>query len=155
MAPRRNAFLDKQNHAIPSRTPSLKRNWRRLDALRTELVRQRSTLLHELLLDAVPSEDARAYADIADQASADQAMDLTRIGRMRARTRLREIDRALEVMTRRGYGRCIDCRQDIPLSRLRVQPAALLCVSCQASTETASSRPELMMRELDYALPDD
>ncbi|HYJ17579.1 MAG TPA: TraR/DksA C4-type zinc finger protein, partial [Burkholderiales bacterium] len=39
------------------------------------------------------------------------------------------------------FGRCVDCRQDIPYERLQAQPAALRCLDCQRKREDALARP--------------
>ena len=48
---------------------------------------------------------------------------------------LREIRDALNRMDDGSYGICADCGTDIPLARLRVQPAALRCITCQERYE--------------------
>ncbi|KZL12473.1 RNA polymerase-binding transcription factor DksA [Pseudovibrio axinellae] len=50
-----------------------------------------------------------------------------------ARQRARELQRinsALHRITEDEYGFCNECGEDIPEARLRVDPAALYCVSC-------------------------
>jgi len=48
---------------------------------------------------------------------------------------LREIRAALNRMDDGSYGVCADCGTDIPLARLRAQPAALRCIACQERYE--------------------
>jgi DnaK suppressor protein len=48
---------------------------------------------------------------------------------------LRDIADARERMDRGTYGVCIDCDAEIPLARLRVQPAAARCMACQQRFE--------------------
>ena len=43
---------------------------------------------------------------------------------------LAEIDAALGRLERGAFGRCEDCRQDIPKTRLRAIPYARYCVGC-------------------------
>jgi len=138
MTQRRAGLFDGQNLCRPRRAtyPSVSSPF--FEQLRTELLQQRTRLMRELSLDAVPSDDAQPCADVADQASMDHARDVSLIGKTRMRERLRDIERALTVMHRHDYGRCVDCKQWIPLSRLRVQPAALLCVACQAAAAAAA-----------------
>jgi DnaK suppressor protein len=135
-------------HSTAQRTTTL------YDNLRIELLQQREALNHELLFETTPSEEVQPCADVADQASMDQARDATLIARTRIRERIREINLALEVMKRNDYGRCIGCRREIPFSRLRVQPAALFCVECQAMTEGARSLTRPADEKMDYALND-
>ncbi|EEA92827.1 transcriptional regulator, TraR/DksA family [Pseudovibrio sp. JE062] len=49
--------------------------------------------------------------------------------RQRARE-LQRIDGALQRIKEEEYGFCLECGEDIPEARLRVDPAALYCVSC-------------------------
>lgn len=52
-----------------------------------------------------------------------------------ARTRVRQIDRALEQMDDGTYGTCIDCGEHIPEARLEVRPLSVRCVECAARHE--------------------
>jgi DnaK suppressor protein len=49
-----------------------------------------------------------------------------------ARTRLGEIDRALQRVADGSYGRCVRCGRPIPDERLAVRPAAIACADCAA-----------------------
>ncbi len=48
---------------------------------------------------------------------------------------LEAVNRALQRIQRSGYGLCIDCQAAIPIARLRVEPQALRCTSCQSLHE--------------------
>jgi DnaK suppressor protein len=48
---------------------------------------------------------------------------------------LGEVSAALRRIDTVGYGRCEDCDAEIPFDRLRVEPWALRCVSCEAAHE--------------------
>lgn len=52
-----------------------------------------------------------------------------------ARTRVLQIDRALEEMDDGTYGTCVDCGEQIPDARLEVRPLSVRCVSCAAEHE--------------------
>ena len=47
-----------------------------------------------------------------------------------ARSRLDDLDQALERLERGSYGRCEGCGEPIPAERLEVRPAATACVRC-------------------------
>jgi len=49
---------------------------------------------------------------------------------------LAEIDHALELMSKGGYGTCIDCAVTIPVARLMATPTALRCIACQSAYES-------------------
>ena len=48
---------------------------------------------------------------------------------------LREIVDAQDRLMDGSYGRCAECGSEIGVKRLRANPAASLCVSCQSSAE--------------------
>ncbi len=52
-----------------------------------------------------------------------------------ARTRVHQIDVALERMDDGTYGTCVDCGQEIPVARLEVRPLSVRCVECAAEHE--------------------
>ncbi|MDD7908930.1 MULTISPECIES: TraR/DksA family transcriptional regulator [Pseudovibrio] len=43
---------------------------------------------------------------------------------------LQRIDSALQRIKEDEYGYCLECGEDIPQERLRIDPAALYCISC-------------------------
>ena len=56
----------------------------------------------------------------------------TRLSAERAlEERLRAIEEALTRIEKDSYGRCSNCKQDIPLARLNVSPEAELCGKCK------------------------
>jgi RNA polymerase-binding transcription factor DksA len=50
----------------------------------------------------------------------------------RARGRLADLGRALELLDAGGYGVCEDCRRPIGAERLAARPAATTCIACAA-----------------------
>jgi DnaK suppressor protein len=46
-----------------------------------------------------------------------------------------QIDEAVRLLSEGRYGRCVDCRMDIPPARLRVLPFAIRCLACQERLE--------------------
>jgi DnaK suppressor protein len=51
------------------------------------------------------------------------------------RTRLQEVDEALDQIANGTYGVCEECGEPIGLKRLEVRPVAKYCVSCKAKQE--------------------
>ena len=49
---------------------------------------------------------------------------------------LADIEHALELMSKGGYGTCIDCAVTIPVARLMATPTALRCIACQSAHES-------------------
>ncbi|MCC6639279.1 TraR/DksA C4-type zinc finger protein [Candidatus Falkowbacteria bacterium] len=45
---------------------------------------------------------------------------------------MKDIDQALALMKKGGYGVCKYCGKDIPLARLKVRPVSTSCVDCKS-----------------------
>ena len=84
----------------------------------------------------------------ADESVADLLSDLDAAEITRDVNEIRELEAARARLAAGTYGRCVDCETDIPVARLRAQPAALRCVACQASREDARppARAEALTR---------
>ena len=54
--------------------------------------------------------------------------------------RVREMEAALKRLSQTDYGVCEECGCDIGVARLKANPSARLCVSCQAAEEECLSR---------------
>jgi RNA polymerase-binding protein DksA len=101
-----------------------------------ELRRQRAELVRSTIQELLQSVDATLLADLVDQAALDREQEFSLLVNRRTRDKLRQIDVALQRMEQHRYGRCLHCRQEIPLARLKVQPTASHCVECQALNES-------------------
>lgn len=62
-----------------------------------------------------------------------QAMALAQHDRHLAE--LQRIDHALDRLERGGYGRCLNCDEDIATARLLSDPAVATCLSCASAAE--------------------
>lgn len=51
------------------------------------------------------------------------------------RKSLEEINKALERIKKRTYGKCLSCRKLIDTDRLAVKPTALYCLECEKKIE--------------------
>ncbi len=51
------------------------------------------------------------------------------------RQRIRDIDAALDRLSRGEYGICARCEEDIPQRRLEVRPFSRYCVDCKTDVE--------------------
>lgn len=99
-------------------------------------------------LDALDAE-SRINKDARDTVALDQ-QSVGRLSRMdamqqqamaeaqeRERARLRvRIEMALRRVDAGTYGECEECGEDIAPGRLKIDPAATLCVACQRMNET-------------------
>ncbi len=75
--------------------------------------------------------DAIEKGDEIDLATGEISRDLDARISMRKHRQLKEIEDALERIKLGEYGVCEDCGEPIPEQRLRLFPAARLCVRCQ------------------------
>lgn len=106
-----------------------------LDALIAEAlhdVRQRLAALQERL-DVIRA--ARAGANDDDEHDPEGSTLSTEWSRAEgqradAEKELADLDGALERRRAGSYGICVSCGQPIPIERLRLRPAAVLCVPC-------------------------
>ena len=100
-----------------------------------ELKRRRAALIQSMGLDDLREMSEGLFSDMADQASVDREQELTLLAKARLREQLRQVEHALASMQRKAYGLCIHCGKAIPFARLKVQPWARSCVSCQSMGE--------------------
>jgi RNA polymerase-binding protein DksA len=75
--------------------------------------------------------DAIEKGDEIDLATGEISRELDAKISMRQHRQLKEIEDALERLKLGDYGACEDCGESIPEQRLRLFPAARLCVRCQ------------------------
>ncbi len=75
--------------------------------------------------------DAIEKGDEIDLATGEISRELDAKITMRQHKQLKEIEDALERIKLGEYGICEDCGEPIPEQRLRLFPAARLCVRCQ------------------------
>ncbi|MFC1805546.1 TraR/DksA family transcriptional regulator, partial [Planctomycetota bacterium] len=110
--------------------------------LRKLLLKQREELLEQIdggLADSRPDRLGARFDDVADRASDAFYNELAQEVAEIATTDLRKIDRALEKIDDKTYGKCEDCGKTIPKARLETLPFADLCVRCQQEFEDESA----------------
>jgi DnaK suppressor protein len=78
---------------------------------------------------------ANRFEETGDDVLADIELSLDIATVERDLAELRSVLKALGRINSPGYGACSDCEADIPLARLRAEPAALRCVECQERYE--------------------
>lgn len=110
----------------------------RLQALIDE---RREALEREIDADAARSRDepyiqlAGSVGDSGDLANADVIADIRNAELSRDVRELQALDAARERLERGGYGKCLDCGDDIGYKRLLAEPAAPRCLNCQERHE--------------------
>lgn len=81
------------------------------------------------MLDTKTQEKAlRAKLEYYNQVMGDR---LVEYGQFKLRISIPRINRALAKISNGTYGYCEDCGGQIPHERLKLIPAALLCIDCQ------------------------
>ncbi len=92
----------------------------------------RQVLLDQLASMKVErSIDAIEKGDEIDLATGEISRELDARISMRQHKQIKEIEEALERIKHGEYGTCEECGEPIPEQRLRLFPAAKLCVKCQ------------------------
>ena len=87
--------------------------------------------------DAVAGE----APDAGDEALASLVADTENAETRRDMRELQELDAALTRLADGTYGVCLDCGDDIPIERLRVNPGAKRCIRCQSVYEKTHTHP--------------
>lgn len=112
-----------------------------LDQFEHQLMLQRAPLIasigQRLHQGDTPAELALAntYQQVREQAEADLLAD-TDIAQLQIElAELEAIEGALARLRDGSYGRCARCGTPISTGRLRVQPAARMCLPCQEAAE--------------------
>jgi len=119
---------------------SRRRKADRWAALRRKLLRRRQELLRQMqggLAAEVSEATGATFNDLADQASRALSSELAHGVAEIAHNELRMIDRALERIEKKTYGRCEVCGKRIAAGRLRALPFAELCVDCKREEEAS------------------
>jgi DnaK suppressor protein len=102
-----------------------------------KLTKMRTAILKELD-DSISTErraPQRDVGDFYDDAESEKGRQLNHLLSERDRTKLAQIDDALEKIADETHGICEECGCDIPKKRLNVLPFARCCIECQSEME--------------------
>lgn len=64
-----------------------------------------------------------------------QQQSMSEASRRVARQRLEQVKAALHRITSGDYGYCVECEEEIDLTRLQARPEAVFCIDCQGRRE--------------------
>jgi DnaK suppressor protein len=116
-------------------------------------LRERAQQLRAEIRDVLERSEDETHANIAERARdveddsfSNLIVDLNYADIDRDADEIRRIDAALTRLSDGTYGTCIDCGQDIPLTRLNAEPTAERCVRCQElfeKTHATANTPSL------------
>ena len=113
----------------------------RLPLLRSDLIRRKEEIVREVKEEIAKyvSGENRQLVDTAldegDWAVVDISEDINLRKLAVHRKTLHDIDETLRKIAEGTYGICEECGEEIGEKRLRVLPAAILCVNCQGNKE--------------------
>jgi len=109
--------------------------------LQSLLTSKQERLLQDIA-QALADSDNEHYADMAgrvhdtgDQSVADLLSDINLITINHLVKETRVIDAAMQRIKNGSYGVCINCQKSIAFNRLKAEPAASRCITCQQSQE--------------------
>jgi len=110
--------------------------------LKRDLLARRRALFEHV---AETEEDLRALATNVEPELVEEGQE-ENLARLLARlddlgkAEIAAIDRALARIASGDYGRCVSCRQPIPVARLEALPAADECVACATAHQGFNAR---------------
>ncbi len=106
---------------------------RNLEALREQV----SAAVEQGAEAAQPVELDQTRVGRLSRMDALQGQEMARAAERRREMELRKIDAALARIDAGDYGWCVTCGEEIAAERLKLDPAAPVCIDCaQGSTET-------------------
>jgi RNA polymerase-binding transcription factor DksA len=120
--------------------------------LRRAIDQRRNALIAEIRADLAKAraepfgELAGAAPDSGDESVATLLQDLDQFDVSRDLSELHELEAARERFASGQYGVCTDCGTDIEFARLRANPGAPRCITCQErheKTYAGIGRPKL------------
>ena len=113
---------------------------------RQRLLKQAASLRADIARE-LSKQDEEHFSDLAgeitdrsEESVADLLVDVNLAEISRDIAELRDVEAALERISRGTYGVCIDCEQEIEQDRLDAVPAASRCFSCQTAFEKRDQR---------------
>ena len=118
-----------------AKRPQETRKRGKYEAVRQDLLNQRSALLKEAGISLPDRQDQIISPDTTDQAQAE--MDRNFLLRLKEREQklIKKIDQAVERIDNGTFGICRACGNEIPLPRLKARPVADLCIECKTRQE--------------------
>ncbi len=108
-----------------------------LTEIRAHLLEMRSEVLEESerAYEASQSLGKDGVPDIGDMSSNSYNQEVLMNLSETQRSRVRDIDAALERMDEGVYGLCMRCEEEIPSRRMEVRPFSRYCVDCKTEVE--------------------
>jgi len=105
-----------------------------VEEIREQLLALRDQILQKAQQHHVGSQEP-VRGDLVDQSTDLSERELMLEMAEGDRTKLRDIETALEMMDNNTYGVCNECGEPIPVRRLLAWPTARYCVPCKEKIE--------------------
>lgn len=118
----------------------MKFNLNILQTIKDKLVRDKDKIhknLSSLKLQDPFTDPDRLIDNAASDTEANEESSHERMEALEKelKTRMLEIEHSLKRISKGTYGKCIRCKKIIDFSRLKINPTALYCVSCERIRE--------------------
>lgn len=109
-----------------------------IDEMKNELHKQKTEIIQKLIKEDSEFKElvsASTIKDSIDSVTEDLAYKKMQRKAMHEANKLQAIDNAISRIHNNCYGKCLKCGKEIPLTRLKAIPYAVLCVDCKSSEE--------------------
>jgi len=112
-----------------------------VDNIRKKLITQRCNLFRQVAQteDELLWLETDVESEVQERGQEERMVQLLDRLDERMKAEIEAIDRALVKLGTGRYGRCEQCGQAIPQSRLEALPAVALCLACAEAGETQAS----------------
>ena len=104
--------------------------------LKEVLEERRKGLLTQIQQLEKPVGPFATNPDLSDLAKRHNSQTMSTIERSKAEERISLIEAALSRIQDDSYGKCLRCKGNIQVDRLRIYPEAKYCVECQEKFES-------------------
>lgn len=107
------------------------------DQLRAQLLGMRRLLeerLQVLRQETLPVSLDQAVGRLA-RIDMIQQQQMASGQQQRLNVELRQVEAAMDRLSQKQFGLCVQCRNPIPFERLKIRPVTILCHQCQQDSE--------------------
>jgi len=110
---------------------------RTIERFRKVLLKEREEIIGDVkqIYESSQEVGQDGIQDIGDEAANVYNKQILLTLNENERTRLKEVDEALDRIASKTYGTCEECGEPIGLKRLEVKPVAKYCVPCKTKLE--------------------
>jgi DnaK suppressor protein len=88
-------------------------------------------------IETAIARDLRAIEEMREATFEDETREVDYRYRQNLQAMLRHLDEALQRLTDKTFGRCVDCGKNIEGKRLQIAPTVSRCLACQSVLESS------------------